>query len=739
MSTVALEGTQPTRWAPAWFIAAGVLAALAALNGFTWWIELSDSVDAVRVAAVEPALDPIVRYFGFEFTADSAGFAVAVIVSAVVLSRDRSNRFAWVLGSFVVGWMIAMFFLGLAILGISGELPSTWTPWLASLSPPPFLAFITGTFLLVAVFPNGRFPIGAWRTTLRIAFSLWVIVALARVFYPGPPYPAGSTAYTFDNPFGASFLGWIDPGTADIAQGVIGLLALASLVGRYRSANSEVRHQIKWIVVALTVLTLAALFMALVDTSWAGYLLSVALSVTMVAIGIAITKYRLYEIDLVLNRALVFVGLAGFITLVYAAVVGGVGLLFGASTEAALPLSVAATVVVAIAFQPLRERMRRWANRLVYGERATPYEVLSRFSARMRDTVATEDVIPQMARLLTAGTGAAQATVWMKSGDELQPVATWPEDEAVPAPVTTNDGELSIPGVDYLASVEHDDELLGAVTVTMPRREAMTATEERLADDVAAQAGLVLRNARLTADLVDTIEQLRSSRQRLVAAQDEERRRLERNLHDGAQQQLVALKIKAAMAQQLSERGDSERAAELLQQVVANTTEAVESLRDLAHGIYPPLLEAEGLEAALAARAAKAPVAVSVTARGLGRYSPEVEAAVYFCVLEALQNIVKYAQADSVTVTLTHQDSRLVFEVFDDGRGFDSETQAPGRGLINMADRVEALGGAIEVRSAPGEGTTITGSLDGAVTTPDAALERNHMISTVAAAEPTTT
>ena len=424
--------------------------------------------------------------------------------------------------------------------------------------------------------------------------------------------------------------------------------------------------------------------------------------------GIAVGKYRLFDIDLVISRTVVLAGLVGFITVVYAAVVGGVGLLFGSGTGTTLPLSIAATVMVAVAFQPLRIRMRRWADRLVYGERATPYDVLSSFSERMRDAVATEDVIPQMARLLTAGTGARPAIVWLKSGDELQPIAVWPEDDAALAPVRANDGEPSIPGADHLALVEHDGELLGAITVTMPRGEAMTATEERLVNDVAAQAGLVLRNARL-------IQELRSSRQRLVAAQDAERRRLERNLHDGAQQQLVALKIKLGLARRID---DTTRRDEMLGALMEDADDAIHSLRDLAHGIYPPLLEAEGLQAALAAQAAKAPLAVAVTANGLGRYSADVEAAVYFCVLEAIQNIVKYAKAGSARLTITAANGRLIFEVADDGTGFDSRTQPPGRGLINMADRLEALGGALEIRSTPGQGTTIRGSLAAAAAKP---------------------
>jgi signal transduction histidine kinase len=214
----------------------------------------------------------------------------------------------------------------------------------------------------------------------------------------------------------------------------------------------------------------------------------------------------------------------------------------------------------------------------------------------------------------------------------------------------------------------------------------------------------VLRNARL-------IDELRASRQRLVAAQDEERRRLERDLHDGAQQQFIAVKMKAGLARQLAAKGDGERAAGILEEVLTDVDAGVESLRDLAHGIYPPLLEAEGLPAALRARARKAPIPVTIEADGLGRYPRETEAAVYFCVLEALQNAAKYSHADAITVTLHHNNGTLGFEVADDGDGFDPTAKARGRGLTNMTDRLDALGGTLTIQSSSGAGTTIVGSV----------------------------
>jgi signal transduction histidine kinase len=225
---------------------------------------------------------------------------------------------------------------------------------------------------------------------------------------------------------------------------------------------------------------------------------------------------------------------------------------------------------------------------------------------------------------------------------------------------------------------------------------------------VASQAGLVLRNVRL-------IEELRASRHRLVTAQDQERRRIERNIHDGAQQQLVALAVKLNLAQ-LTLRSDPPAVERMLEQLKADSQDALENLRDLARGIYPPLLADQGLAAALAAQARKSSLPVRVVANGLGRFRPDAEAAVYFCALEALQNVAKYAHASDVFVRVRAEDGRLTFEVTDDGDGFDPASTGYGTGLQGMADRLAALGGGLRVRAAPGAGTTVEGwvPLDGA-------------------------
>ncbi len=345
-------------------------------------------------------------------------------------------------------------------------------------------------------------------------------------------------------------------------------------------------------------------------------------------------------------------------------------------------------------------RARRFADRVVYGKRSTPYEVLAAFGERMGETYVDDDVLPRMAHVLGEGVGATRARVWLRIGDELRPVATWPEG-------ADDDATLAD---DHTVEVHHLGELLGALSVAMPANDPMDPTKERLIADLASQAALVFRNVGLTEELRGRLEDLRAAQKRLVAAQDVERRRLERNIHDGAQQQLVALAVKLRLAEGLVAR-DPERAATILGELQAETTEALEDLRDLARGIYPPLLADQGLAAALEAQARKASLPVDVRADALGRYPQEIEAATYFSCLEALQNVAKYANATRATVIVSDGTGTLRFEVTDDGRGFDPDATGYGTGLQGIADRLAALDGTVSVSSAVGEGTTVAGSI----------------------------
>lgn len=644
------------------------------------------------------------------------------LVAWVALGRQPRNRAIWVL--LIAAGFGALFVVGSAfMIAASGNM--TWDA-LSRLSPsqlsplgqiaalfvswcfiPALLLIITLGLLL---FPSGDFSNATGKVLGWLSVGLMVVASAAAL---SQAVPTSTLELSADSSEFSGLGRLVDPALLTLLA--VSVLAIAGVVHRYLSSEGELRQQYRWILFGTGCL-LVGLAAGAVTEPALGYTPFSAFSVlagelvAVLAYGIAITRYRLYDVDVFISRTVVVAGLAAFVTLVYAVLVGAVGLVVGFRTGATLPLSIAATVVVAIAFQPLRLRMRHWADRLVYGERATPYEVLSRFADQMSDTVATEDAIPQLAQLVALGTAAERASVWIKTDEDLSPVAVWPEGKSAATP-TRSDGEIAIAGVDHTAWVEHDGELLGAVTITMPPGEVVAGPAERLVDDVASQAGLVFRNARLTADLVDTIAQLRSSRQRLVAAQDEERRRLERDLHDGAQQQFIAVKMKVNMAQRLASDGEGQRSAEVLSDVLTDLDTGVQSLRDLAHGIYPPLLEAEGLSPAIRARASKAPIVVSVVSDVVDRYPREIESAIYFCILEAIQNAFKYSHADEVEVTLDQQDGQLVFKVADEGTGFDRSIQPPGSGLTNMFDRLDALGGTLTVQSAPGEGTTVTGAV----------------------------
>jgi signal transduction histidine kinase len=404
--------------------------------------------------------------------------------------------------------------------------------------------------------------------------------------------------------------------------------------------------------------------------------------------------------------------LAAFITAIYIGIAVGIGTLVGSGGQPNLWLSIVATIIVAIGFQPVRERVQKIANRLVYGKRATPYEVLTAFSDQVAEAYAADEVLPRMARVLEEATGAQSATVWLKGSTTLRAAATHPYVEtSTPVLLPMSNGSLpEIPGATTSVPVEHQGRLLGALSVIKRKGDPVTPTEQKLIDDLAHQAGLVLRNVGLASELRNRLDELRSSRQRLVRAQDEERRRLERNLHDGAQQHLVALKVKLGIAQMLAVTSP-EKARLTVVQLKADADEALETLRDLARGIYPPLLADRGLVAALESQARKATVHVCVDAEGVERYAQDVEATVYFCVLEALQNVQKYAKASQVVVRLRGQAGGLTFEVDDDGAGFDTAAVTRGAGLTNMLDRVEALGGSVDVTSAPGAGACVSGNV----------------------------
>lgn len=578
---------------------------------------------------------------------------------------------------------------------VPAELP-TEAAWVmvatVSASALGFFPLLTFGLLL---FPDGRLPSPRWR---GIAWLAAVGIGLAVI--------ANAWNYRPESLSTDSMLETV----GDLAIGVAAASSLAALIVRFRHSTGATRQQFKWIAwgASLLVPVIVVDQSTVIDgTPYETYtplaILATGL-VMVVAYAVAVGKYRLYDIDVVVSRTVVYGSLAVFITGAYVGVVVGLGGLLGAERSSPLP-AVGATALVAFAFEPLRRRLQRLANRLVYGTRATPYEVLSDFSRRI--TATDSALLDQVTHSLADGTTATEAAVWVTTDGALTRAAVWPPLDD-PAAVEASD-VTEIPDADVATPVTHDGELLGALTLTAPRGQDLRPPDLQLVDQVASGLGLALRNLQLSEDLQRQVAELGRSRQRIVAVQDETRRRLERELHDGIQQRLVAIKVRLGLARPQAEVAHLSEVTELLDGVAADTDRAIDSLREFARGIYPPLLEADGLGPALASQVQRLPIPVTVHAAGVNRQPAPVEAAVYFCVLEALQNVVKHAEASSAHVALHQTDHDLTFEVTDDGKGFDPQTATTGSGLANLTDRLDALDGSLQMISAPGQGTTLRG------------------------------
>jgi signal transduction histidine kinase len=639
-------------------------------------------------------------------------------VGAVLASRNPSNAIGWLM--LVVGLALGLSafsddYMKYAIETRPGSLPGA--PVAAVLSSLTWGPVLVVLILIVLLFPTGRVPGHRWRFLPPAIVGLFVLASAGTIVAPG----SLDVGFHVENPFGIRALA----GAADLAQaiGFLGLIpalaaSILALVLRFRRSRGEERQQIRWLVyvVALVAVVLMIGFLqevlvhvqALDDALFLTAVALIGLGVPL-AIGVAILRYRLYDLDLVIKKTVLYAIVALMLVAIFLVFAVGVGQVL---IEAA-PGAILASIAMGLLFWPAVRIARRIADRVVYGRRATPYEVLTDFSHRLGGSYASEDVLPRMAAILGEAVGASRAVVWLRIGREWRPVGLAPVGAEAPEPVRAAGDRMPALPADAAVEIRDQGELLGALTVSMPANDPMGPSKERLVRDLASQAGLVLRNVRL-------IEELRASRQRLVAAQDEERRRLERNIHDGAQQQLVALTVKLRLLEQIAGR-DPAKVAEMAAQLQTETTETLEDLRDLARGIYPPLLADQGLSAALEAQARKSTLPVTVESAELGRFPQDVEAAIYFSCLEALQNVAKYAEASRVTISLTRTNGRLSFAVTDDGVGFDPDASTYGTGLQGIADRIDALDGTFEIVSSVGAGTVVNGSVPVATQEPDAA------------------
>ena len=446
------------------------------------------------------------------------------------------------------------------------------------------------------------------------------------------------------------------------------------------------------------------------------------------------------RVDRVLVHTVSATGLTAVVVAVYLVIVVGLGRVPADAERSLLVLSMVAAAVASLAYLPARERLAESANRLVYGERHPPDEVLRTWGSRLSRSIPMDELLLQLAESLRKVLVLRRAEVWTGTGERLELAVSVPDKEAPPLlpgpeerPViaragVTGNAWLTVWLPALLAGRErsqlrvapatHSGELLGLIVVERGAEDDPYSEEDdRVLTELARQVGLALHNVQLDSALQASLdnlrranEDLRASRSRIVATGDAERRRIERNLHDGAQQHLVALAVNLRLAKDILAE-DPETAAEMLDMLADNVKETIQELRDLAHGIYPPLLMDSGITEALRAAAGRSPLDVAVNASGVGRHPTEVEAAIYFCCLEALQNAAKHAPNASVTIKVEQTDTTLRFEITDDGPGFDPATATAGHGFVNMSDRLGAIGGSVEWRSAPGQGATVAGSV----------------------------
>jgi signal transduction histidine kinase len=528
---------------------------------------------------------------------------------------------------------------------------------------------------------------------------------------------------------------------------------LAAMVGaglsnaRYRASRGQERQRMQWFGWAVTVaaeVTLVTVALRLF-LGWPEASAEVAAASTVMiplSLMLSTSKRMLPQVDKLLAHTVSLTGLTGVVVGVYLVIVLGLGRVPNDDERTILLLSMVAAGIAALLYLPTRARLTSFSNRLVYGEQYAPDEALRTFGSRLSRAIPLDELLLQLAESLRKTLVLERAEVWTGSSGALERTVSVPD--RGPAQLAISETEqpvvarAGVVGPAWLsiwlpqllegredkmvrvAPIAHSGELLGLLLVQRPGdAEAFATDDESALAELARQVGLALHNVQLDSALQESLEEvkrqaeeLRVSRARVVAAADAERRKIERDLHDGAQQHLVALAVSVRLARQLAD-SDPDTTKEMLDQLGVDLQEAVQELRNLAHGIYPPLLMDRGLEAALGAAAGRAALPTSVEAEEVGRYEQQVEAAIYFCCLEALQNAGKHAgEGAEATITLREEEGKLLFEVADTGAGFDlGSSAAKGHGFVNMSDRIGAIGGTLAVDSAPGKGTRIAGAV----------------------------
>jgi signal transduction histidine kinase len=541
------------------------------------------------------------------------------------------------------------------------------------------LSVLAAVFLL---FPDGSLPSRRWRAVLWALPLPQVAVIVSTVL----AVPIDSITRADELSPLVSTVGVV----AAAVSVVLLLLSLVALMQRLRRSRGEQRQQLRWLTAAAFALVAGFVLANLAglgsgDTRvWAVVPLFVAYACLPVAAGVAILRYRLYDIDLVINRAVVGAAVVIFVTFGYVIAVVLLGALVGGRASGDYWASVVATALVALAFQPLRRGVQLLGDRAVYGRRAAPYQALADLSRRLARAVSLEQVLPWVAEVSGRSIGAAHASVRLAVAGADDVVAHWPTPPSTGGPAK----------VEHSQPVWEGNGRLGEITVSMPPGRQVSATDRTLLVDIATQAGLGMRNAQLAAQLRVQLDQagaqteeLEASRLRLLAAQESQRQRLTRAVSAEVLPHLRRLRVGLAQAAAAT---DPAAVSRLLDTATETTNRALEALRDIARGIFPPLLARKGLAAALRLYAARAGgrVALTVSTRArAARFPSTLEAVTYFCAVETVREL-----GGSAIVELYLDDSNLILTVSAvDPNGRLAEG---GQGVV---DRVLAWGGTVTI------------------------------------------
>ncbi len=576
---------------------------------------------------------------------------------------------------------------------------------------------------LLAVLPNGEPRADGVARTAAVGYALAIVFALL---------VSGSGAV-------GDVWVWLLLWAAALGSG----LRLANV--RYRAASPAVRRRMQWVGWAIVVVVEVALVIVALGlmATWPAHPATVALAATgLVPLSIVAATHdrTMARVDRLLTATVSAAGLTALVIAAYGTVVIARGRALEDGERSLLLLSMLAAAIAAVAFVPLRTRLSDVANQVVYGERIAPDEALRTWGSRLTRAIPLDELLLQLAESLRKSMSLTRAEIFTGTDGVYELAAGVPHRsvEAVRVPdkergVVARAGvsggtwvDVWLPslsaddGISRVAPIAHGGELLGLVVVTRSSQSsAFSDDDDRVLTELARQVGLALHNVQLDSalqaslrELQQTNVELQESRRRIVTAGDAERRKLERNLHDGAQQHLVAMAVKLRIAEDLIDEQPGD-ALDVIGELRRDLKDAIAELRALAHGIYPPLLSSGGLSEALPNAASRAALPTTVDTADVGRFGAEVESTVYFCCLEAIQNAGKHAGPDAeIAVHVERCDGRLVFSVSDNGVGFAvGPAGSAGHGFVNMADRLGTIGGRLTVTSAPGHGTTIRGEI----------------------------